>query len=71
MIDLIRQNIDNFDTQTFEPNIRQFSMVASTSSILELEGNMQEYIIRHFERTLDYIALRKKQEPSLWNAIHT
>ncbi|KAG5519449.1 hypothetical protein PMAC_002076 [Pneumocystis sp. 'macacae'] len=71
LIDLIRQNIDNFDTQTFESNIRQFSMVASTSSILELEGNMQEYIIRHFERTLNYITMRKKQEPSLWSAIHT
>ncbi|KAG5438514.1 hypothetical protein PCANB_002618 [Pneumocystis canis] len=39
LIDLIRQNIDNFDTQTIEPNIRQFPIAISTSSILEPEGN--------------------------------
>ncbi|KAG4305251.1 hypothetical protein PORY_001421 [Pneumocystis oryctolagi] len=71
LIDLIRQNIDNFDTQAFEPNIRQFSMMTSTSSILESENNMQEYVIKHFERTLNYIEMRKRQEPSLWSVIHT
>ncbi|QSL65147.1 hypothetical protein MERGE_002452 [Pneumocystis wakefieldiae] len=52
LIDLIKQNIDNFDALTFEPNSRQFPVVTSTSSILEPEGNIQDY---------------KKQEPSLWS----
>lgn len=71
LIDLIRQNIDNFDTQTFESNSRQFPIVTNTSSILEPEGNMQDYVVKHFERTLKYIEMRKKQEPSLWSSIHT
>ncbi|EMR11129.1 hypothetical protein PNEG_00725 [Pneumocystis murina B123] len=71
LIDLIKQNIDNFDALTFEPNSRQFPVVTSTSSILEPEGNMQDYVIKYFKRTLAYIEMRKKQEPSLWSVIHT
>lgn len=66
LIDLIRQNLENMEPGTGG----QRSAVVSTSAIYEPEGNLRDYIVKHFERTLSHIRLRKEDEESdHWAAI--
>jgi vacuolar protein sorting-associated protein 35 len=58
LIDLIRQNLENMEQI---PGGRG-AMVTSTSALAEPEGNLQEFIVAHFERTLQHIRTRKEQD---------
>ncbi|ORY87979.1 vacuolar protein sorting-associated protein 35 [Protomyces lactucae-debilis] len=58
LIDLIRQNLENME----QVEGGRGAIVTSTSALTDHEGKLHEFIVAHFERTLEHIRTRKEQD---------